>query len=317
MNTNFPKVRIVAFSSEDDYQDTSMFRGEVVEHTTSWLTINPYKGCSLKCAYCFRVKWGAGDVPEEVTDVEAAIEQLIKHADFVPNITPISINISSTDVLLPSVKKSTFRAIELMEVKKLRNPFGLTTKLGFAESEIRYLESLQFVRPIVFVSLAFMPRHIEPIGTRQRIRNLMKLSKTRIPTVLYFRPIVEGWNDSDEIIEKVLQLGKKYADAICIGSLRMSSEIRHELQRVGALPPSHHDEFNLKRFGEALEKRVFQKYHALEVDVPLYKHTSCAVSQILGVGNYNLLYRNPQKNCVETCPKNQQQLCGRAGAENE
>src|SRR5260221_3416071 len=139
--------------SKENSCDSSMFIGQIVEHTTSWLTINPYKGCSLKCAYCFRVKWGASSAkPILEVPVRDAVEQLISHNDFIPHVTPVSINISSTDALLPNVKASTFEAIKIFESKKLSNPFGITTKLPFQKVDIDFLESLKFVRPIVFVS---------------------------------------------------------------------------------------------------------------------------------------------------------------------
>lgn len=317
MDIKFLKSDITAFSNEETYRDSSMYIGDVVEHTTSWLTINPYKGCSLKCAYCFRVKWGATDSPEMITNVEDAIEKLVNHADFIPNITPISINISSTDALLPIVKKSTFRAIELLESKKLRNPFGITTKLGFKEHEINILESLEYLRPIVFISLAFIPENIEPVPIKPRIRNLIMLSKTKIPTVLYFRPIVEGWNDTTEIINKILVIGKKYADVICIGSLRISPEIQKELENVGIDTSKLNNDFHLKNFHAGIEKKILEAYKNLDIQIPLFKHTSCAISNIIKIANYNLLFKNPTKNCLVTCPKDQQLLCKSTLISNE
>ena len=36
-----------AFSAEDFICDSSLHIGEIVEHTTSWLTINPVLGCQI------------------------------------------------------------------------------------------------------------------------------------------------------------------------------------------------------------------------------------------------------------------------------
>lgn len=298
------------FSNENSYRDSSMFIGDVVEHTTSWLTINPYKGCSLQCAYCFRFKWGSDSAkPILETEVEVAVENLLAHKDFVPNITAISINVSSTDALLPNVKKSTFKAIELLEAKKLTNPFGITTKLGFLKSDIEFLENLQFIKPIVFVSLAFIPKHIEPTPIEPRLKNLALFAQSKVPCVLYFRPIVSGWNDSDETIEKALILGNKYCNAICIGSLRLSPEIRNELEIVGESMSNYEDDFHLKKFHDNTENRILFIYKKLNLQVPLFKHTSCAVSHLNNLPNYNLLFKNPKNNCLETCPIQQQILC--------
>ena len=286
-----------------------MFYGQTVEHLTSWLTINPYKGCSLGCAYCFRARWHPSDRPEQIQDVSETVEALIHHPDFFANETPVSINNSSTDPLLPDVRRSTFKAIELLESKRLRNPFALITKLGFKEGDIEFLQSLQFVRPIVFVSLSLIPGHIEPTPIAPRLRNLQELSKAQIPRVLYFRPIVKGWNDSPEIIEEALRIGQTYCDAICIGSLRVSPEIRVQLSKRNVKVENYADDFHTKAFYSDIENRVLQKYEQLKLDVPLFKHSSCAVSYILGSANYNLLFKNPDKNCLKTCPVSQQNLC--------
>lgn len=304
-----PGDELEAFSKDGRHRDTSMFRGSIVEHTTSWLTINPYKGCSLGCAYCFRARWHSSERPVLQTDVHLAIEELINHPDFKPHITPLSMNVSSTDALLPKVRESTFGTIRALEEMELTNPVGITTKLEFSMDEIELLASLNFVRPMVFVSLAFIPHHIEPIGTAHRIRNLQNLAGTSIPTVHYFRPIVAGWNDADETLDRALSVGNRYADAICIGSLRMSPEIRRELDGVGVSLPGFADDFHSKNFESAIYERIIVKYHEIEATVPLFKHTSCAVSYFVKKGNYNLLFEAPERNCTATCPADQQGRC--------
>lgn len=298
-----------AFSNEEFHRDSTMFADQTVEHLTSWLTINPYKGCTLGCAYCFRARWHPSAKPEQVGDVVEAIEELIQHPEFLADETPVSINNSSTDPLLPNVKQSTFKALEILESKQLRNPFAIITKLEFKEDDIEFLNNLQFVRPIVFASLSLIPKHVEPVPVAPRLRNLQRLSKTRIPRVLYFRPIVKGWNDSPEIIEEALKIGQAYCDAICIGSLRVSAEIRKELMNRSVEIEDYADDFHSKAFYKDIERRVLQKYDELNLNVPLFKHSSCAVSYILRTPNYNLLFRNPDKNCLPTCPTFQQNLC--------
>lgn len=286
-----------------------MFMGETVEHTTSWLTINPFKGCSLGCGYCFRMNWHPDETPIQQLDVSKAVEELIADPRFVPHKTPVSINISSTDALLPSVKESTFKAIQIFEAKKLRNPFGITTKLFFKQKEIKFLETLQYVRPIIFISLAFIPTQIEPTPTLPRIKNLRNFSKTKVPCVHYLRPIVEGWNDSDEVLAQALQLGNSFADAICIGSLRVSQAIKMNLMSMDVRIEENTPDFHNKSFKIGMENRILEIYKKLNLTVPLFKHTSCAVSFLCGIPNYNLLFKNPTKNCISTCPESQQLLC--------
>lgn len=248
---------ITPFTPSGLLYDSSMADGEGVEHTTSWLTINPIKGCSVGCAYCFRVRWGASDQPVSVRGVDELFEELVAHPDFVAHETPVSVNVSSTDAMLPSVRETTFRALELFEQRRLRNPFGLTTKLHIDDRYTARLAGLRYVRPIVFVSLAFLPWKAEPVPTRHRVANLRRLSAANVPVVLYFRPIVEGWNDSDRILERALRLGEQYCDAICIGGLRLSADIVANLVSRDALPPHMTGlGFHAKPLPTALRQRI-------------------------------------------------------------
>ena len=289
-----------------------MADGDGVEHTTSWLTINPVKGCSVGCTYCFRVRWGASDQPLPAGNVDTLIEELIAHPEFVAHETPVSVNVSSTDSMLPSVRQTTFRALELFEQRGLRNPFGLTTKLHIGARYVARLARLRHVRPIVFISLAFLPWEVEPVPIRHRISNMARLSELGIPVVLYFRPVVEGWNDSDAILMRALRLGEEHCEAICVGGLRMSAEISANLVASGAHPPyptsrSFHD----KPLPSTLRQRLDTLHGQLNLTVPVYDHTSCAVSLILGIANYNRLYTDPARNCASSCPGSQRVLCGR------
>ena len=286
-----------------------MFQGLIVEHLTSWLTINPYKGCPLACAYCFRARWHPSDVPEQTQDVAEAVEALIRHPNFRANETPVSINNSSTDPLLPAVKPSTFKAIGLLDSKHLRNPFAIISKLELKPKDVEFLQELRFVRPIMFVSLSLMPKNIEPAPIPPRLRTLRRISLSRIPCVLYFRPIVKDLNDSPEVISTVLRIGARYCDAICIGSLRVSPEIRTQMTIRGVQIDNYEDDFHRKLFLNDIEDRILGIYDQMKLSVPLFKHSSCAVSYLLTSANYNFLFNNPEKNCVRTCPASQQNLC--------
>lgn len=92
---------------------------EIVEPTASWLSINPLMGCSLECAYCFREKWGAPSEPYETVNSQIALNALINHSLFRANETPLTVNVSSTDPLLPTVKPVTFNCIKYLDDKKL------------------------------------------------------------------------------------------------------------------------------------------------------------------------------------------------------
>ena len=297
------------FSPEEQHRDSTMFNGQIVEHLRSWLTINPYKGCSLNCSYCFRVRWFPSNNPQQVYNTEESLNLLLNHPDFIPNETPVSINNSSTDCLLPAVSISTFQAIEIMEEKKLTNPFALITKLKFSKRELNFLKNLNYVKPIIFVSLSLIPELIEPTPISHRLENLKNLSNLNLPTVLYFRPIVKGWNDSLETIEKALLIGQEYCDAICIGGLTISKEIIENLLKNRIIINDYENSDKATIIQSNIEKKVLDVYGKLKLSIPLFKHSSCAVSYFLEVHNYNHLFLNSKRNCLESCPISQQIIC--------
>jgi homoserine trans-succinylase len=106
--------------------------------------------------------------------------------------------------------------------------------------------------------------------------------------------------------------GQSYCDAICIGGLRISPQIKLELLKVGEDFSEMSDDFHLKNFDEEIENKVLKIYDELALTVPLFKHSSCAVSYINKIANYNNLYKNASKNCLTTCPLNQKNLCNHA-----
>jgi len=299
-----------AFSPSDFICDTSLRINDIVEQTTSWLVVNPMMGCSLGCEYCFRFKWDPTESPYEKTPTSQSIRNLLEHELFVPDITPLSANVSSTDSLLPKVKKSTFAIIKHLDDAGYKNIFGLITKLRLKKEDLNFIAKLKHLRIVVLISYAEIPKKIEPISINGRIDNLKALKELNIPTILYFRPLVKGWNDSIDKIEKVLTIGNKYANAIAIGGLRMSPEIKANLIKKGINVPNM-DSFHPKTLDPEIENKIIKCHKKLNIKIPLFKHTSCAVSNIFKMRNYNNLFLNPDLNCIETCPDYQKSICNK------
>lgn len=297
------------FSDSEHVCDSSLWKGDIVEHTTSWLTINPIKGCSLACAYCFREKWNEPNKPYTAFGVEESIEALINHKDFIAHKTPISINISSTDCLLPTVKDNTFACLQLLDNLNLKNIVGLTTKLKFSQDDIIFLSTLKNIRLIIYVSYADIPFRIEPVSLEDRITNLELLKSINIPTILYFRPIVKGWNDDDVKIKNILSIAKKYTNAVVIGGLRISKEISDVFEKRKIDYPKDINNFYHKNIPLDILEKISRLADEIELTIPIYLHTSCANSYVFDMPNYNFLFEEPTKNCVKTCPPSQRNLC--------
>lgn len=298
------------FTPGDFTCDSSLHEDQVVEQTTSWLTINPYMGCSMACAYCFRERWGAASTPEKDIDPLKAVQMLEQHRLFEPHKTPISINISSTDALLPDVKPSTYKCVRYLDEEGYRNILGITTKSEIKKKDIKFFKSLNSINIVILISYAEIPFKIEPVEIEHRIENLKKLNHASIPCIHYFRPIVKGWNDSKSKIRKVLRVGEKYASAIAIGGLRTSPKIRKVFERRNISVPDSESGFNCKEIDKDILCNIRNIYNKQDMNVPIYKHTSCAVSHVFDIPNYNALYKEPKQNCTESCPLQQRNICG-------
>jgi len=275
----------------------------------SWLIINPIIGCDIGCKYCFRHKWNAPDQVTRIFDDEKAVIDLIKNKNFIPNYTPISANISSTDPLHRLVKPSTFAILRSLNEKGYRNPFGIISKCSLTESDIDFIKSLDNIQPLLLLCFSDMPEYIEPLNRETRIESIKKSSSANIPVILYYRPIVKEWNDSPSSIRKVLSIGERYCKSIVIGGIRLSKEIKDNLDLSKISVPYSIETFSKKIFPNDLERKIIDTYFELNLQIPLFKHTSCAVSHYQNVANYDCIFSNPAENCIITCPTEQMEIC--------
>jgi len=219
--------------------------------------------------------------------------------------------------MLPAVKESTFAVIEQLDAMGYHNPFGITTKLPITKHDIERIRRLSTINVIIFVSLAFIPKHIEPIATSHRIANLRLLAKERIPTVLYARPLVLGWNTSTHTLERLLELGEAYCSAVCVGGLRLTERIGKRIASVDSFTDeaqsSHARDVRSKVLDPKVWDALLTIHRQRAFRVPVYKHTSCAVSLIRSLPDYNRLFDSPELHCSPTCPASQQRRCKHDG----
>lgn len=280
----------------------------IVEHTTSWLIVNPVKGCSLGCTYCFRAKWHPDEQPLVEYSTDQAFSALVASPEFAPNQTPLSINASSTDAFLPMAAPSTFRFLDLLEEHGFRNPVGLITKIGPRRTLCQRLAAYRHVRPIIFMSVSLLPANIEPAPLPPRIRALASLRALDMPSVLYFRPIIVGLNDSPSHITEALQIAERFCTSVAVGGLRRSPEIDQQMA-MGGLTLHGDPEFLEKRLPGDFLERIHLLRDKLGLSIPIYTHTSCALSNALRIPNYNSLAILKPDSCTPSCPDHQRHLC--------
>lgn len=295
--------------SERGFVCDSRGASSLVEVTTTWLAANLFKGCPLGCSYCFRYRWHPDREPVELATVERAVAELLDHGQFRAHTTPLTVNISSTDAMHPRVRASTLGVMRRLDQLRLRNPFGVTTKLPIPDSALNEWSSFAFLRPVVLVSYAAMPVDVEPVPRAPRVATLKRSRAHGLPTIVLFKPIVKGWNTEPEQLREVFEVARN-ADAIVYGGLRLDADIAAAIQRAGrSVPFDPANGWGTRVLAQETEETLLAAHAATCPEVPLYRHTSCAVSYVMARPNYNFLFRAPAENCVASCPLEQMARC--------
>jgi len=191
----------------------------IVGYRKSGLSLNHIIGCPLDCGYCVRLFWDNFDVkvPHLLCTTEAAIEHLLSHRAFQPHLTPIQLFNKATDPFLPGVKPHLFQVLRALDERGYTNHVLVITRFHVGEDDLATLEQLQHLRvTLLFTYSGIVDDRIEPLAksetTVRSIRTAARL-KNRTGVVLYWRPIVPGWNDQPDTMAAVLDVGRD-VDAI-------------------------------------------------------------------------------------------------------
>jgi hypothetical protein len=107
-------------------------------------------------------------------------------------------------------------------------------------------------------------------------------------TILYWRPLVPGLNDTDEHLQRAVELSKA-ADATVFTGLFYRDQIA-DYYKANGIPEPYEGTARRKIVPEALDRRVLDAFSARPEGVaPLFRKTSCAVSFVHGLPDYNVI----------------------------
>lgn len=281
---------------------------EVVEYRKSGLSLNHVQGCPLDCAYCIRHTYGLWDERQpraSMTDAEA-VEQLVSHRYFQPHVTPVQVFNRATEPFLPSVRPHTFAVLEDLDDRGLTNHVLVITRHQMKPEDANRLNHLRHVKvTLLFTYSGIANKQIEPYPSHVAAESLKLMSspvRRRYRTVLYWRPLVPGLNDSEEHLHRAFKLGQ-HADATVFTGLFYRNEIA-EYYKANNLPEPYGETARRKIFPETLEQRVLNVFTAA---TPLFRKTSCAVSYAHDLPDYNGHYGI--RELCDICPLNQVELC--------
>ncbi len=271
-----------------------------IEYMKSALSINTFAGCPLACAYCIVrdvVKLDADDAfkPVRLETSKGLIERLVNNPLFIPNKTLLAVN-NKTEPFIHEVKKDTLDILDLLSNRKLTNPIMLISKINFSKQDIEFLNNYQG-KIYYLCSYSNLPKEIEPLSNQQ-LRDFKNLYlKRKIIAVHYWRPIIKGLNDSEESIFQVLNAVVPYFDASVVSGLRITPEIAFKIARHGGNFKEWDGNSNHKYLPADFAGKALRVRDANFSNYPLFLKTSCAISALEGIPDYNFNFLKNQYNC--------------------
>ncbi|MFD9503470.1 radical SAM protein [Streptomyces sp. NPDC060035] len=283
---------------------------DVIEYRKSGLSLNWIVGCPLECGYCVRHLFDNFEmkVPRRLMSDEEAVTRLVSHSYFRAHKTPIQLLNRATDPMLPIVKPHVFEVLRKLDEQGLTNHVLVITRWRVRPEDCAVLNSFKHLRLTVLVTHSnIADPAIEPVDSRIAAESLRTLYEhaERYRTVLYWRPIVPGLNDSDAHIERARELSQ-HAHATVFTGLFFREEIAAYYESHG-LPMPYNDTARRKIMPEEAEQRILDAFDQGGSWGVLFRKTSCGVAYAHGEADYNGHYG--VRELCDICPKEQIARC--------
>jgi len=191
-------------------------------------SINPYRGCSHGCCYCFArisheyLGFSAGLDFESKIMVKEAAPELLRQALLSPRYEPVALTMSGvTDCYQPAEKKFRITRGCLQVLAEFGNPVSIITKNHLVTRDIDLLAKLAARQAaVVLVSIttldAGLAAKMEPrtSAPRRRLDAIRELTAAGIPAGVMTAPLIPGLNDHE--VPAILKAAAE-AGASCAG----------------------------------------------------------------------------------------------------
>lgn len=312
-----PLRRSLPILSTDRIGELKPELADVIEYRKSGLSLNWIVGCPLECGYCVRHLFNNFEmkVPRRLMSDEDAVQRLTGHPYFRAHKTPIQLLNRATDPMLPVVKPHVFSVLRQLDEQGLTNHVLIITRWRVAPEDCAVLNSFTNLRLTVLVTHSnIADPAIEPVDSNiaaQSLRTLYEHAE-RYRTVLYWRPIVPGLNDSAAHIERARELSRS-AHATVFTGLFFRKEIAAYYEAHGLTMP-YDETARRKIMPEGAEQRIL---HALQEGDwgALFRKTSCGVAYAHGEADYNGHFG--VRELCDICPEEQVARCQAAWVKPE
>lgn len=289
-------------------------------------SIDPWKGCPMNCTYCHvqgcfsdLKNWTNCYYPVRRSRFmeSDSVDALVRHKWFIPHKSIISIGTSSTEPFLDdAMVRSTLSVMQAFVDKGYKNPFWIVTKAGFPDE--KYAPDFSRIMDagnLILVSICWSnnPSYIEPRKTN-RFRNIRLAHSLGVRLNWYLRPLCDEWNSSNENLEFIFSKVKEfdcYLDNITPGGLRWTEGVEFGIWAVhDQKMPKLKKSDNVKTLSEATMQALSALCNREFLEKPLYYKSSCAISHMLHIPNFNFVDQFNVEYCTAShCPESQRKLC--------
>ncbi|WP_030570274.1 radical SAM protein [Streptomyces aureocirculatus] len=286
---------------------------DVIEYRKSGISLNWIIGCPLDCGYCVRHLFDnfGMKAPKRLMSDEDAVQRLTGHPWFRPHQTPIQLLNRATDPMLPQVKPHVFNVLQQLDDRGLTNHVLIITRWRVTPEDCAALNSFTHLRLTVLVTHSnIQDVRIEPVDSTIAATSLRTLYQhaQRYRTILYWRPIVPGLNDTEAHLQQAHHLSR-HAHATVFTGLFYKNEIAAYYKAHGLAAP-YRDTARRKIMPEVAEDRILQHFGTTDPTAPygtLFRKTSCGVAFAHGEADYNGHIGVPE--LCDICPDTQVALC--------
>lgn len=270
-----PHVKLEVF---DDSTREILSRNDSPDLSFRW-SLNPYRGCSHACAYCYarpsHEYWGSSawtDFDSKII-VKREAPALLRQAFLKPSWHGELIVFSgNTDCYQPLEATYELTRACLQVCAEFRNPVGIITKGALIARDLDVLRTLRAYTSVrAYFSIPFADdataRLVEP-GTpsiTKRLETLRTLSEAGIPTGISIAPVIPGLND-DDIPELLMRAREAGATEAMFVLLRLSGSVEPVfLERMAAAFPDRIKKITNRmrevRGGKLSESDFFKRHH--------------------------------------------------------
>lgn len=215
----------------DDATKGILARNESPDIPFSW-SLNPYRGCSHACSYCYArpsheyLGFGAGTDFETRIVVKRDAAALLEAAFEAPSWQGERILFSgNTDCYQPLEHRLGLTRACLEVCLRYRNPVSLITKSNLVERDVELLAALNAVATVhATLSIPYLDpklaRLVEPGAPTpaRRLRALGTLAAAGIPVGVNVAPVIPGLNDREipAVLKAAREAGARWARMILV-----------------------------------------------------------------------------------------------------